>query len=85
MYVRPDWQRRGAGSRLLLAGALGIQAAKRIEIRVLGSSPAAISFYRKHGFAEIDEELTEIFDKIEKPCLVMEVSVDTLKRLTVGS
>lgn len=78
LYVRPDWQRRGIGSRLLRGSALGIEAATRVEVRVLSVSVAAISFYRKHGFTGIGEEDTEISDRVVRPCLVMAASTERL-------
>lgn len=78
LYVRPDCQRCGVGSRLLLASVLGIEVATRVEVRVLSASVPAISFYRKHGFTEVGEEQTEISDMVVKPCLVMEATTERL-------
>lgn len=79
MYVHPSQQRRGLGSRLLHGVAGEIETAEKVEIRVLVSSPAAISFYRKHGFIETGREKTEIMNSVEAETLVMSASVKSLK------
>ncbi|TIX90030.1 GNAT family N-acetyltransferase [Rhizobium sp. P44RR-XXIV] len=79
MYVHPSQQRRGLGSRLLHGVAGEIETAEKVEVRVLVSSPAAINFYRKHGFTETGREKTELINSVETATLVMCTSVENLK------
>ena len=79
MYVHPSQQRQGLGSRLLHGVAAEIETAEKVEIRVLGSSPAAISFYRKHGFIETGHETVELMNSVETETLVMSADVKSLK------
>lgn len=76
MYVHPSQQRKGLGSRLLHGVVDAIESAEKIEVRVLVTSPTAIVFYRKHGFAETGSETIEILDSVEASALVMSTSVE---------
>lgn len=79
MYVHPSQQRRGLGSQLLHKVEGAIETAEKVEVRVLATSPAAIVFYRKHGFAETGSETIEILDSVKVSALVMAASVKNLK------
>ncbi|MFK0165312.1 GNAT family N-acetyltransferase [Rhizobium sp. NPDC090279] len=79
MYVHPSQQRKGFGTLLLAGVAEEIETAERIEVRVLVSSPAAIDFYRKHGFVETGREMIEILGSVEAAALVMSVCTESLK------
>lgn len=81
MYVHPSRQRQGLGSRLLHGVAIEIETAEKVEIRVLASSPAAISFYKKHGFMESGSEKIEILNSVEAAALVMNASVKNLRTM----
>ena len=79
MYVHPGRQRKGLGSQLLHKVAGVIETAEKIEVRVLVTSPAAIVFYRKHGFTTTGNETIEILDSVEASALVMSTSVESLR------
>ncbi|MGI3903579.1 MAG: GNAT family N-acetyltransferase [Janthinobacterium lividum] len=70
MYIKPHHQRSGAGA-LLLQSVQDGAGQRPIEVRVLRSSTHAKSFYRKHGFQSVGEELTEIMSGVEELCLIM--------------
>lgn len=81
MYIAPAWQRQGLGSALLRHCATGITIATMVEVRVLASSPRAIAFYKRGGFAEIDrEEIVMAPGCPPVPGLVMNVPITTLVR-----
>ncbi len=79
MYVHPSQQRKGLGSRLLYGVASTIEVARKVEGRVLVSSPMAIGFYRKHSFAETGDETIEIMDSVMASTVVMSASIERLK------
>ncbi len=79
MYVHPTQQRKGLGLQLLHGVAEKIEAAGKVEARVLVSSTAAISFYKKHGFIETGQEKVELMNSVEAATLVMCASVENLK------
>lgn len=51
LFVRPGFQRAGLGSALLARALAELPAARRIQLHAMTETPAAIAFYRKHGFA----------------------------------
>ena len=71
MYVHPDRQRSGIGSRLLRAAARSLTVATRLEVRVLSTSPHAIAFYRKPGFWGTGTERTPLMGGSDTKTLVM--------------
>lgn len=50
IYVLPDHQGRGTGSRLLRAGLERFPSARKFSLRVERDNPAARRFYEAHGF-----------------------------------
>lgn len=83
MYVHPNYQRGGLGSILLKAAASQVAMSTDIEIRVLPTSPWAVSFYEKHGFVEIGTEDTELTGEFPTTTLVMSTRVETLKAMPI--
>lgn len=74
-YVHPEWQRRGIGSRLLRALTGALCSSRQIEIRVLASSPQAIAFWQRHGFAHTGEEDLEIAPHAWTRAMIMSKNV----------
>ena len=56
MYVRPGFQRRGIGARLVETLARRFTQAKRAEVRVLKASEHARAFYAAQGFSVAGDE-----------------------------
>jgi GNAT superfamily N-acetyltransferase len=75
MYVHPAHQRRGIGATLLRHVAGWLTPSATIEARVLPSSPWAIAFYTRHGFAETGRERLEI-----APGLIVDALLFTIPR-----
>ncbi|MEF2072391.1 GNAT family N-acetyltransferase [Consotaella aegiceratis] len=50
LYVRPDAQRRGIGSRLLRAVHQAFGGHSRVRVEVEPANRGAVRFYEKHGF-----------------------------------
>jgi ribosomal protein S18 acetylase RimI-like enzyme len=71
MYVLPNFQRHGVGSRLILQTKRNIKNSDSIEVRVLQSSKSAVSFYHKLGFNIIGDETTDLASGFSTPTLVM--------------
>jgi ribosomal protein S18 acetylase RimI-like enzyme len=83
MYVHPNCQRQGLGSILLKGAVSQIATSTDIEVRVLPTSPWAVSFYQKLGFVEIGiEDLVVPAATLQS--LVMSAKVEALKALPVG-
>ncbi|OLP44325.1 GNAT family N-acetyltransferase [Rhizobium oryziradicis] len=85
MYVHPSCQRQGLGSLLLKGVASEIATSSDIEIRALPTSSSAISFYQKHGFVETGTEDTELTGGVSAKTLIMSVSVERLKAMSLMS
>lgn len=58
IYVLPQWQGRGIGGRLLLAGLDRFPAAGKFVLRVIRDNPKARHFYEAHGF-HVSREFVE--------------------------
>jgi ribosomal protein S18 acetylase RimI-like enzyme len=71
MYVQPEKRRQGVGSTLLHHAMNFLITATSVEVRVLESSPWAISFYQKHGFKKIGTEPFEIAENTTVTSFVM--------------
>lgn len=50
IYVLPEWQGRGIGTRLLLAGLESFPSAEKFTLRVESDNSNARRFYEAHGF-----------------------------------
>jgi ribosomal protein S18 acetylase RimI-like enzyme len=60
MYVLPDFQRRGVGSKLIYEAKQGSKHSDCIEVRVLQTSLGAVSFYQKHGLTLCGDETLDL-------------------------
>lgn len=79
MYVNPEHQRAGAGSRLLAHVVQSLGVAKRLEIRALRTSPGAQAFYRAWGFEPIGEEEIELMAGVSVTSSVLAADVAALR------
>lgn len=61
IYVLPEYERKGIGTRLICACMDGLSAAgfSRVMLRVLEENRAARSFYEKNGFVCTDDFFEE--------------------------
>ncbi|MEQ8370038.1 MAG: GNAT family N-acetyltransferase [Alphaproteobacteria bacterium] len=62
LWVRPDYQGRGLGSRLL--GLAKVQSAGGLDLWVFEANRRAIAFYQRHGFQTVRQ--TDGADTMEK-------------------
>jgi ribosomal protein S18 acetylase RimI-like enzyme len=79
LYVLPSNQRRGLGSRLLFGAVSRLKKARKLEIWVLKSNAAALAFWRKKGFTEMEWERMELLGNAVGDAIVMEAAVVSLK------
>lgn len=61
IYVRPDAQGRGLGTRLLVAGFARFPAARRVTAEVEQENSAARRFYEARGFVETARRTERVF------------------------
>jgi ribosomal protein S18 acetylase RimI-like enzyme len=59
LYVRPSWQRRGVGTRMLGAVVERHPEAARMRLNVESENGKGVAFYRRHGFAVVGERTEE--------------------------
>jgi ribosomal protein S18 acetylase RimI-like enzyme len=55
LYVLPDYQHDGLGSRLLRETLMPFAVAQLITLEVAPENTAAIAFYERHGFHRVSE------------------------------
>ncbi len=60
LYVNPQSQRNGIGSKLLAVSANAFPDAKRLRLEVESLNEKGLSFYRKQGFKEISRKEEEV-------------------------
>lgn len=62
IYIDPEYQARGIGSRLYrrMEEDLQHEEAEKVEVEVLAENQKGNSFYRKHGFETNDTEQVEL-------------------------
>jgi len=62
IYVLPEWQRRGVGSRLLREGlaALSTHGAEKVFVHVEKDNAKGTGFYERSGFHQIREFSLEL-------------------------
>lgn len=71
LYVNPNFQRQGIGSKLVNEAIEVFPKAKRLRIEVEEQNKKGVSFYSKYGFKEVGRKIKKIgSDKI--PTIVME-------------
>jgi GNAT superfamily N-acetyltransferase len=66
LFVAPAWRGRGLGGRLVKAAAvqlLGLGAVA-VEAQVYEANPAALSFWRSHGFATVQRQVRCRLDEV---------------------
>jgi ribosomal protein S18 acetylase RimI-like enzyme len=54
LYILPDFQRGGLGSRMLAATLKPFASAKLVALEVAPENASAIAFYERHGFKQAD-------------------------------
>jgi ribosomal protein S18 acetylase RimI-like enzyme len=64
LYVRPDRQRRGIGSRLVDASAARHQNCDTLRLEVEADNKKGLSFYLREGFREVGRSVTQGIDHI---------------------
>jgi ribosomal protein S18 acetylase RimI-like enzyme len=55
LYVRPAYQRQGLGTRLLAGLIARHPDTERVRLNVVEGNDAVLQFYRRQGFAIMDE------------------------------
>ncbi len=71
LYISPDRQRQGIGSRLLDEALRIFPGIKRIKLEVEERNHKAISFYEKMGFKEVGRKVEEVEGE-KRPLIEME-------------
>lgn len=79
MYVHPQHQRAGVGSRLLAHVVRSLSVAERLEIRALRTSRGALAFYRGWGFEPVGDEEIELMSGVSVTGRVLVADVATLR------
>lgn len=81
-YVLPQFQRLGAGSRLLRACAGHASQTAVMEIRVVPGLASADGFYARHGFAKAGDEQMELAPGHFVAGIVLRQSIAALRALS---
>ena len=61
LYVLPEYQQRGIGTRLLRAGIAAFPTTTKFTLRVEKHNSRAADFYRRHGFEATGEATEDLF------------------------
>ncbi|NIM93662.1 MAG: GNAT family N-acetyltransferase [Anaerolineales bacterium] len=64
MYVSPQYQRKGIGSRLLEESINAFPGIKKFLLEVEEQNTKGLSFYQKHGFKEVSRKEERVEDEI---------------------
>jgi ribosomal protein S18 acetylase RimI-like enzyme len=56
LYVHPDWQNKGAGSKLLKKAMDMLPKGQDVYLHVVSYNDNAIRFYEKHGFVKTGKD-----------------------------
>jgi len=74
-FVRPGWERRGLGSRIMQAceAAARAEGFRRLE---LGSTLTGVALYRRHGFAAQQEIEAPLPGGLKLPVVLMSKTLD---------
>jgi ribosomal protein S18 acetylase RimI-like enzyme len=78
MYVDPAHQRTGIGSALVRRVVDDIHKAEWIDLSVLTTSPGALAFYLRLGFARQGDREMEVFEGFRVPSIGMAAEVAAL-------
>lgn len=71
LHVKPGYQGRGLGSKLIKKIIKSFPNVKKLELEVEKSNKIAIAFYQKQGFEKIGDKTFEV-QYVKIPCFVME-------------
>jgi ribosomal protein S18 acetylase RimI-like enzyme len=71
LYIHPDYQRQGIGSKLFDSSLEAFPNAKVVRLEVEEENKKGLSFYLKQGFKEVERKTDEIEGEILKS-IVME-------------
>ena len=66
LYVHPQHQRKGIGSRLLEESVLAFSGVRRIQLEIEEQNHKGLAFYLKQGFKEIGRKEERIEDEVLK-------------------
>lgn len=66
LYVHPQHQRKGIGSRLLEESVLAFSGARRIQLEIEEQNHKGLAFYFKQGFKEIGRKEERVEDEVLK-------------------
>ena len=75
LYIHPDHQRQGIGSKLYELAIKNFPTAKVMRLEVEEENKKGLSFYRKQGFGEVERKIDEIEGETLKT-IVMEKTLD---------
>ena len=65
IYVSPEYWGEGIGTALLetFEQSSRQRGITKVQLRILSENDVGVSFYRKHGYTEIDQRETKVFDE----------------------
>jgi ribosomal protein S18 acetylase RimI-like enzyme len=75
LYIHPDHQRQGIGSKLYESAIKNFPTAKVMRLEVEEENKKGLSFYLKQGFREVERKIDEIEGETLKT-IVMEKTLD---------
>lgn len=75
LYIHPDYQRRGIGSKLFDSSLQAFPTSKVVRLEVEEENKKGLSFYLKQGFTEVERKTDEIEGEKLKS-IVMEKKVN---------
>ena len=74
LYIIPEYQRKGVGSKLMESALETFPKTKTIRLEVEEKNEKGISFYKKQGFREIGRKIEKVLDE-RMPVIKMEKSL----------
>jgi GNAT superfamily N-acetyltransferase len=77
MFVRPDWTRRGLGTRILAACEAAARAEGFRRLALMATLPG-YELYLRYGFVETSRGPITLPDGVLVPCVAMEKSIDAV-------
>jgi len=66
LYVHPQYQRHGIGSKLLHAGIAAFPTARIIQLEVEKNNQQAHAFYLRHGFQDMENKEERVHSDVIK-------------------
>ena len=79
MYVHPQSQRTGVGSRLLHEISCLVDSKSIFEVSVIQQSIGAVNFYNKFGFRPYKAAMMEVFPNVQMPVEQMQSNSSTIR------